>query len=88
MNVALYPRKARYAVLCTALGLAVVAFLLVGCSLPQAYVALDRKTHDRIAPDLWAYVEADPAVSPTKKTAVRLALDSWDARIAEAEGSE
>jgi len=90
MNEALYPDKAAHGWLAGVAAVVVIVAVasLSGCTLQSSYVEADRRTHDRIAPDFWAYVEADHDLTDKQIQRRRDAIDSWDARITEAEGDE
>jgi hypothetical protein len=47
--------------------------------------AADRATHDAIAPEYRAYVDADAALTPSQKELRTMTLDSWERRITAAE---
>lgn len=73
-----------------ALTIAAVALMLPGCALFQsgpseAYIRADRITHDAIAPEYRAYVEADPTLDEGQKEARRLNVESWGLRLETAE---
>lgn len=71
-----------------ALFVALVGASCAGCSISQAYVAADRETYEAIAPDYRARVEADPGLSDDQKARRARAVDSWEARLVEAESAE
>lgn len=59
--------------------------LAVGCSAQGDYVRCDRLTYDAIAPVYSGYVSSDPALADEAKDRRHRLLESWRARIVEAE---
>lgn len=58
------------------------ALLLTGCQgVTPVYVQADRLTHDAIAPEFRAYVDADEALSPNQRARRVMLLESWEERI-------
>jgi len=68
-------------------GICGVALTLVlsGCGLDAAWVKAARETHDVVAPAHRAYVNADASLTADQKARRHRLLDSWGARIEEAE---
>lgn len=63
-----------------------VLLLALGCRPGAGYVAADRATHDAIAPEYSAYVEADQALDSDEKRRRQDTVRSWSARLDQAEG--
>lgn len=59
--------------------------LLSGCNVPAAYVDADASTYHVIAPEFRAYLEADPSLPAEKKARRIRLLESWRARLEEAQ---
>ena len=71
----------------------IIAFFLCGvlggCRVPEtAYVKADRATFAAIEPEFWAYVSADPALSPEQRARRARTLYGWRLRIEAAEEAE
>ena len=60
--------------------------LLVACTPHQLYIKADRATHDVIAPEYHRYLSQDGSLAPDALARRVRLLDSWEKRIAAAEG--
>lgn len=74
----------------TALSALALAFVLAGCpSLPKGdYIEADRATYEVVWPEYETYYKADPDLTDDEKALRDLLGESWDRRIAAAEGAD
>lgn len=75
----------------TSIRVAVVVLLSLllltsGCgSLNERYVQADRATFNAVGARMKKYIDADPSLSELQKKNRKNTIDSWDARVTEAE---
>lgn len=88
MRALLYPAPASGLGLWALIFVFVAVLWLVGCTIPSGYVVADRMTYDAIADEHRAYVQGDPLLTKAKRQRRLDLVDSWDARLLEAESDE